>query len=131
MGSESSRSPAVRAALVAAALAGCGGAPEPPAVRIEPPDPRVTDALVAVVEGADPSADIELRWFRDGGRAEGFGGDAIPAGTARAGEVWRVEAVAVDGRRESAVAADEVRIGSTPPVLSVAMVPAAPLPGEA
>ncbi|MFH1464943.1 MAG: hypothetical protein ABIO70_11220 [Pseudomonadota bacterium] len=59
-------------------------------VALEPTAPESTDALVAVVEGADPDGDTlaySYSWTIDG-EATAHDGDTVPAADTARGEIW-------------------------------------------
>ncbi|MFH1465554.1 MAG: metallophosphoesterase family protein [Pseudomonadota bacterium] len=95
--------------------------PDPPSVRIEPPDPDGLDDLYAVVEATVDQV-VALRWWVDGQPQEGLG-VTVPAALTAHGQRWTVEAAAEGGR-----AWDRVTIGDIPPTTpTVELTPAEPM----
>ncbi len=94
-------------------------APTPPVVSVSPQHPTRLDAIAATIDV--PSSDAEgqaitytYQWTVDGA-ASGITSDAVPAGTAKKGELWTVSVSASDGLSQSAAATASVTVANAAP----------------
>ncbi|MFZ5476859.1 MAG: MopE-related protein [Myxococcota bacterium] len=115
-------------------LVACNEAPGSPTVAISPTTPTTLDALEAVVQGeaADGNGDAvtyRYAWFVDGAPADASG-TTVSADLTTKGETWKVVVTPSDGKLDGAVGEAEVTIADTPPTVSLAIDPLAPVAGE-
>ncbi|MBL8616200.1 MAG: SUMF1/EgtB/PvdO family nonheme iron enzyme [Deltaproteobacteria bacterium] len=113
------------------------GAPTTPIIQLWPGDATTDDALYVEVAGGaeDPDGDavtILYVWSRDGEVQPAWTEDLVPPSATTKGERWSVEVSATDGINVSEGVVAEVIIGNAAPSApGVALLPAAPTPGEA
>ena len=109
--------------------------PSAPGVALDPAEPTAPRGTAVVIR--KPSVDRDgdpviyrYAWWRDGAPFQG-GGAAIPPGTMRHGERWRVEVAPFDGEEEGERVVLEAVVKNTPPPApSVVLAPASAAAGE-
>jgi formylglycine-generating enzyme required for sulfatase activity len=122
--------------LVAVVLtvAACNEPPTAPTVSISPSNPKSDADLKAniVTPATDPNGDAivyTFAWLKDGAPQADLTTDTVPADRTAKGETWSVVVTPSDIRLNGPTARDEVTIGNSQPIATLAFEPADPVKG--